>query len=195
MTNEEPILSNVDQTTNPGTSEILAPIQISKTDVTINVIDDTPTTEEEKELVKELQYFDKYPKLKHWAILFTDKNNKATYGNRTESAMQAYNCNNRITAAAIGSQNFKKLHGLASIFAEDKGITFDKFMETAMARALTSENPRWWEMIATVLGYHDAKNAPQVVVNNNTQNNTNYNLNAPEVVDFNQKFKKFIENQ
>jgi hypothetical protein len=30
-------------------------------------------------------------------------------GNATEAAMQAYDCNNRVTAAAIGSENLRKL--------------------------------------------------------------------------------------
>lgn len=150
-------------------------------------------TEEEQELANALSPFNQSPRLQRWVELFLDKNNKETYGNRTECAMRVYDCKNRAVAATIGSQNFKKLNGVASIFADDKGITFEKLMDVAMARALSAQDSSWWTLVMDMLGYRDLK--PAVVVQNNTQNNTQYNLNAPEVVDFNKNFKKFLESQ
>ena len=150
-------------------------------------------TEEEKELKELIAPFNRFPKLKKWTELFTDKNNKETYGNRTESAMQAYDCKDRVSAGVIGSQNFKKLRGIASIFAEDKGVTFEKMMDVALARAVSSENIVWWNTVMDMTGYRDLQT--QTVINNNTQNNVQYNLNDDKVIDWNDSFKKFLESQ
>lgn len=149
-------------------------------------------TEEQKELREALEPYNRFPKLRRWVEFFTDKNNTKTYGNRTESVIQAgYDVKDRVSASQIGAQNFRKLKGLASIFAEDKQVTFEKLMETALARALTSENKAWWDDIMDLLGYKDLK--PAIVVNNNTQNNTQFNLGSAEVKDWNAEFKKFLE--
>lgn len=149
------------------------------------------SADEEKELTLQLEHFSKYPKLMKWSQLFLDKDNKATYGNRTESAMQAYDCKSRVVAANIGSQNYRKLYGLASIFAEDRGVTLESLLEVLSVRALTHENPEWWKLAAEVFGYRDPK--AQSLVINNTQNNTQVNIDAADKEDFNAKFKKFLE--
>lgn len=151
-------------------------------------------TDEEKELQQALIPFKKYPKLKKWTELFLDKSNKATYGNRTESAMQAYDCGNRADAATIGSQNYRKLKGLALNFFEDKGVTVEKLLDVLAARALTSDKAEWWKLAAEVVGIHDPK-LPSVVVNNNTQNNITVDVNGQEMESFNESFQRFVESQ
>lgn len=153
-------------------------------------------SEEEKQIKDQLAYIKRFPKLKRWIDLFTDKENKFklnTYGKRIESAIHAgYDCQSRADFANIGSQNYKKLYNLAAIFAEDMGVSFDKFMEPAMARAMTSENPRWWEMMAEFLGYKEPKNAPSTLIQTNVQ--TNVTVNESDKVDFDAAFKEFIKN-
>lgn len=151
-------------------------------------------TPEQKELDQALIPFERYPKLKRWTELFLDKNNKATYGNRTESAMIAYDCKDRVSAGSIGYQNYKKLYGLASILAEDNGVTVDKLINVAAARALSHDNPRWWELYTEMTGLRDPKGA-QFVVNNNTQNNTQINVNEADQVNYNEQFKSFVKSQ
>lgn len=151
-------------------------------------------SEEEKEISHTLESFERFPKLKKWAELFTNKDNKATYGNRTESAMQAYNCKSRPIAGNIGSQNYKKLHGVASLFAEDRGVTVTSMLEVLAARALSSESAEWWKLAASVFGIHDPK-VPQLLVQNNTQINASLSVDNPEVIDFNASFKRFLEQE
>ncbi|MGH7204383.1 MAG: hypothetical protein ACREHC_08110, partial [Candidatus Levyibacteriota bacterium] len=138
--------------------------------------------------------FEKYPKLKKWVQLFTDPKNKETYGNRTESAMQAYNCKNRHDAGNIGYQNYKKLGGLASVFVDDKGITIEKLLTVLATRAITSENPKWFEMLTEMIGMRDPKGA-SVVINNLQQNNTTLTVSEEEKESFNEKFRKFVMKQ
>lgn len=150
-------------------------------------------TEEEKELKQLLIPFERYPKLNEWVRLFTDKNNKDTYGNRTESAMRAYDCKDRASASAIGVQNFRKLRHLASVFVEDRGITIEKLLTVAATRAITSDNPEWFKLLASITDIHDPK-APSITVNNNTQNNQ-FNINGDEAENFSKKFKDFLEKE
>lgn len=162
----------------------------------INTVEQEETEEspEEKELKQALIPFERFPKLKKWVGLFLDKSNKATYGNRTESAMQAYDCKDRVSAGNIGYQNYKKLYGLASILADDSGITVDKLINVAGARALTHENPKWFEIYTSMTGIYDPK-APSIVVNNNTQNNIDVTVNEADTINFNETFKKFVQEQ
>lgn len=153
----------------------------------------TDITTEDKELKQALIPFEKYPKLKKWTELFLDKSNRATYGNRTESAMQAYDCKDRVSAGNIGYQNYKKLYGLASILAEDSGVTVDKLINVAGARALTHENPRWFELYTEMTGIRDPKGA--IVINNNMQNNTQININEPEAINHSEKFKDYLKQE
>jgi len=150
-------------------------------------------SEEEKELQKILIPFKKYPKLKRWAELFLDKSNSKTYGNRTESAVQAgYNCQTRADFSNIGSQNYRRLHGLASILAEDKGMTVEKMISIAAHRAITSENPEWFKLFAAITHVHDPK-APSITINNLQQNNFNGEVSEAEKENFDAKFKEFLE--
>lgn len=149
--------------------------------------------DEDEEVQRLLIPFDKYPKLKKWVQLFTDQDNRETYGNRTESAMQAYNCKDRIVAASIGYQNFRKLQGLASIFVENKGITIEKIITVLATRAITSENPKWFEMFTEMMGIRDPKGA-SVVINNVQQNNTMItDISDEEKKSFNEQFREWVK--
>lgn len=186
MTDDAQIKKDITQTlesTNRGDTPVIPDVE------------EPVESQEDKELKAELESLNRYPKLRKWAQLFTDKSNTATYGNRTESAMQAgYNVKDRVSAAQIGAQNFRKLKGLATLFAEDQGVTFNKLMTTISARALTNENPKWTELFMEILGYRDAKGVV-VNFNNNTQNNTQINVNAPEVKDFDKEFKNYLKQE
>lgn len=151
--------------------------------------------DEEKEIEEVKVKYKLTPKFNRWCELYTDPKNKRTYGNKTESAIQAYGLDpvkQRVVAGSMGYQNFKKLQNAASIFAEQKGYTFDKWLDVGWLKMLQSNSPDWWDRVGDLTGYRSMK--PAVVVQNNTQNNQ-YNLNAPEVVDFNKKFREFITNE
>ncbi len=150
-------------------------------------------SEEEQEIARLREALNKSPKLSKWLELFLDQSNPKTYGNKTESAMQAYDCKSRHDAGNIGYQNYKKLGGIASMYLETKGVTAGKLLDVAVAKLYESKNgggKEWWETIATLTGVKEPNNA-QILVQNNTQVN-NYDLNAPEVKDFNKKFEEFL---
>lgn len=147
---------------------------------------------EDKEIRAQIESFDRFPKLRKWATLFTDKNNKATYGNRTESAMQAYDCKDRFSAMAIGSQNFRKLKGLASMFMENSGKSFEDLINVILARAMTSERRDWMDLALEITDYKDPKGTPSIAIQNNVQ--TNIQVGEAEKVDFDAAFKEFIKN-
>lgn len=123
--------------------------------------------------------------------LFTDEKNKETYGNRTESAMQAFDCSSRAVAATIGSRLFRKVKGLASSFADQKGYTFEILMGRALTQATSTESPEWWDRVMDMLEYRDLK--PTVQVQQNTQNNY-YDLRSPEVEKVNKAIKEALMN-
>jgi hypothetical protein len=158
----------------------------------------TPAVPEEKELsteekeIKEIiDRYEKYPKLSKWIQLFLSKDNKETFGNRTESAMRSYNCKDRVSAAEIGAQNFRKLKGLASAYAEIKGFGVGKMIDIGLAKTLQSEDPRWYEIMGSMLDFYYPK--AQVQIQNNTQNNIQ--VNEADTIDFQSAFKKFLENE
>src|SRR3989339_165707 len=124
---------------------------------------------EKNEIVEILERYARYPKLNKWIQLFLDKSNNATFGNATESAMQSYDCKNRLVAGVIGTQNLAKLRGVASMYAEIKGFGLGKMLDIGIAKTLQTENPTWYSMMMDIFGYYNPK--AQIIVQNNTQNN------------------------
>lgn len=117
-----------------------------------------------------------------------------TYGNKTFSAIVAYGLDpvkQYQSAAVIGYENFKKLKGFASMHLERQGFTVDKLIDIAANRAVTTENKAWWDEVAILSDIKQPPGTP-MMVQNNTQIN-NVDINAPEAIDFNKKFKKFLE--
>lgn len=129
-----------------------------------------------------------------WCYYFTDKKNKDTYGNKTQSAIKAYNLDpdkQYSSAGVIGYENYKKLKGIASQFIEDKGFTLPKMLDIALAKMMKTDNKAWYDEVMILAGNKEPAGA-QVLVQNNTQIN-NIDLNAVEAKDFNKKFQKFLE--
>lgn len=63
-------------------------------------------------------------KFKRWAKLFLDATNKDFFGNRVKCALEVYDTENYVSAAGIGSQNYKKLQLIAPALLEADGWSF-----------------------------------------------------------------------
>lgn len=108
-------------------------------------------------------------KFNSWVRAFFDKENKKTFGNATESALYAYNTDNRVSAASIGHQNLRKLQTLGADFLEKEGYGFGELMKIGTAKMLEGDYDVW-ERFMTKLGYFEPpKPAP-------TLNQFNFNM-------------------
>lgn len=148
---------------------------------------------EEKELAEVKTQYKLTPKFTAWVTYFTDPKEKGTYGNKTESAIKAYNLDpvkQRAVAGSMGYQNFKKLQNVASMFAEQKGYTFDKMLDAAWLKFLKSEDPAWFDRLADWFGVRDLK--PTTLIDARSQTNI---INVPEgeKKTFNDQFRDFIK--
>jgi hypothetical protein len=145
-------------------------------------------TEEQKQYIITQKFED-------WVAAFIDKKSP-TYGNATQSAIKAYNLDpvkQYGSAAQIGLANVKKHKGLAMQYAESRGLTYGSILDIQITKATDSkakDQKAWFDDLKEDLGYREPRGA-QVIIQN-TQNNANIDLNAPEAKDFNKEFKKFL---
>lgn len=152
---------------------------------------------EEEELQKILRKIHSYPKLNKWVVLFLDASNKETWGNRTASALIAYNLSREdpkqyAVAMSIGFQNFRKLKNIASEFIEKQGWTAGKQLELLTAKAVDTNNAKYMQMLLEITGVYDPKATVQI--QNNTQiNNTAVQISSEEEQQLNKEFAEFIE--
>ncbi len=146
----------------------------------------TPKTKKSKEYRDTIKF-------ENWCRYFFDIQNKETYGNKTKSAIRAYNLDpvkDYASAGSMGYQNFNKLQNVGTMYLDSKGITYPRLMDLAVSRMSESKTTAWWDRIMEQGGYKKPKEELQTVTN--TQIN-NYNINGAEVKDFNKMFNQFIE--
>lgn len=180
-----------DQNSTEEKQDLPEPSEDKPLEVSAVAVGALPKTEEEKEIIITKKFED-------WCTLFLDKNNKTTYGNKTQSAIMAYSLDpikQYHSAGVIGYENFKKLKSVASAYADSKGITAGQMIDVAWAKVFDSKNGGgidWWDRVAEITGLREPKGTPLVVQNNNTQVN-NYELGSTEVRDFNKDFQQFLE--
>ena len=155
---------------------------------------------EEKELQQILEKVHAYPKLNKWVTLFLDASNTETWGNRTASALIAYNLDRTDpkqynTAMCIGYQNYRKLQNVASEYAEQLGFTAGKQIELLIAKAAESTNAKYMQMLLEITGMYNPKQAMSIQntqVNNNF-NNTNVQITPEEEKQLSREFAEFID--
>jgi hypothetical protein len=131
--------------------------------------------EEEQEIQDVFKHYARFPKLMKWIQLFLDKENPETWGNRTASALIAYNLDRNNpsqyqSARAIGYQNFTKLHTVAGEVLQQQGWTVEKQLELLTAKAVSSNNARFTQMLLEITQIYNPK-APAVQVNTQVNNN------------------------
>lgn len=154
--------------------------------------------EEEQELQRILSRYDSFPKLSKWITCFLDAGNKETWGNRTASALVAYdldrtNPGQYNSARSIGYQNFTKLHNVAAEYIEQSGMTAGKQLELLTAKAVSSNNARYMQMLMEITELYTSK--ASVAINNNTQINTNVQISKDEENELNREFSDFIKHK
>lgn len=151
---------------------------------------------EEKEIKEVKIQYKLTPKFNKWCELFFDKSKDSkTYLNKTQSALAAYNLDPKkqyFVASKIGQQNYEKLSNVASEIADNKGYTFEKFVDIAWVKVLKSDSPEWWDRFGDMVGFRSMK--PTTVINAQTQNNTIINVPEGEKKTFNDQFRDFVKN-
>lgn len=150
-------------------------------------------SEEEKEIEQILGKLNATPKLARWINLFLDKSSKETYGNRTQSAIMAYNLDPQTqyySAGVIGHENFKKLKMVASEYFEREGMTVGKQLDLLVAKAVNTNNAKYLITMMEMTGVYTPK--PTIAVQNNTQNNISVQMTQERAKEFKEDFTKFI---
>lgn len=156
--------------------------------------DNIELPQEEKEIAEVKKNYKLTPKFNKWCELYFSKENKETYLNATQSAIQAYSLDPKEqygVARSMGSQNLAKLDNVASQIAESKGYTFDKFVDVAWVKMLKSESPEWWDRVGDMVGFRSMK--PTTVINAPVQNNTQINVSGEQAKSFNDQFREFVK--
>src|SRR6266700_2535123 len=101
-------------------------------------------------------------KFNDWVAFVMDKKNKETYGNLTKAAAVAYgydlnNTTEYNTAYVMGRQNYEKLKDLSSIYYDKRGVSLAMWLDVALAKMATSNNPFWWCEIGEIMGFRKRK--------------------------------------
>lgn len=207
MNDETPKTStNVQETTAPiqTVNSITLPPSPELKEITSSSAqeDEPPEHTEEKEIAEVKKKYILTPKFNKWFEYFTQKGHtvhikgedKETYMNQTLSTIKAYNLDpvrEYHLGSTIGHKNMRKAENLASTIAAEKGYTIDKFVDVAYLNMMKKESPEWWDRFGDMVGFRSMK--PQVVVQNNTQNNTLINVPDGEKKSFNDQFREFVK--
>jgi hypothetical protein len=182
--------------TNNGTTQNTNPPVENQTNSSGSVLVDKPVIVPDKSDSEEQKKYRVTKQFEDWVQYFLDKNNKTTYGNKTQSAIFAYSLDpikQYFSAGVIGYDNYKKLKSLASSYLEGKGITTGRMLDIAVAKLLDRNGSiAWWDRIAELTGIKEAQGEKTPQGDSKTQINI-FNLNSPEVNDFNSKFEKFLQ--
>lgn len=151
--------------------------------------------EDEERLQQELENMRIHPKLALWAKYFLDRTNKDTYGNRTQSAIKAYNLDpieQYASAGVMGSENFKKLRIVTNLYLEQNGMTTAKVIDLIVAHAV-AKGGKALEMLASIMNIYDPKMILVSQQTNITVNNGD--VTKEEAKKFNQDWEKFVDSQ
>lgn len=146
---------------------VLYEIPMNETD--IKVVNPQSNIERAEIAGKDIKYRDS-GKFDEWMRLYSDRKNKETYFNATESAIQAYQYDREkqySTAAVQGHRNMKKAKHMAHMYAEQTGLTFDKMIGFAAKEMIKENNPRakdWWDSLMELFGYKEDKADVEVTV-------------------------------
>ncbi len=144
------------------------------------------------------------PKFEEWRRLYLDRTNKATFGNATRSALQAYNLDEATqynVAHAIGHDNLQKHTNLAVIvkdYLTDNGFTLPVFIDHALRMMADPKvkTTHWWKELLSIAGYLQEKEKTSVTVQQNNANITNITQLSPqEAEEFTRDFTAFIESK
>lgn len=109
----------------------------------------------EKAKLRSGKHFTKSPKFQEWYRLFTNKSNKETFGNATQSTIQAYNLDPESqygVARQMGSENLAKLDNAFGEILAKKGVTFGSMVDIGFNKMLKSNSFDSWLMFLEMLG-------------------------------------------
>jgi len=81
-------------------------------------------------------------------------------GNATQAALDVFNCSSVGSAASVGSRYLKKAKdlGLVRVLMEKKGYTYDKMLDHALSKMVTSNEVHWFDRVMKMADYEDFLN-------------------------------------
>ncbi len=132
------------------------------------------------------------PKFAKWGQLFLDKSNKQTYGNRTQSAIVAYELDpitQYSSAGTIGHENYNKLKHLGMMYIEQAGMTAGVQLDLLVSKAVNSPNAKFLQMLMEISGVYTPK--PSIAIQN-IQNNQVVQITKEEEMKLDKEFSDFI---
>ena len=107
------------------------------------------------------QYYESV-KYNLWVKNFLNVRDKTTFGNRTQSALRAYNLDPETqydSATTIGRENYGKLRNISSQIMEKLGFNFADLMQIG-AKKMMEGDYEDWEKFMTRLGYFEKDDKP-----------------------------------
>jgi len=109
-------------------------------------------------------------KFKRWTKLFLSKmiDDKVNplYGNATKCALAVYGTKSYMTAAGIGSINYKKLRSMKEYILDNEGYGIADLMKIGLAKVLKG-NYQDWESFMIQMGYMQPQPKVGVAIQNN----------------------------
>lgn len=84
-------------------------------------------------------------------------------GNGTKAVMAVFGIESRTTASALATRLIKEVPNIYGEFLAEKGMGLQKLLEIAMEKAMTDDDPRWWDRLMKLTGHMDifAKEKPK----------------------------------
>lgn len=161
----------------------------------------TEPNEEDKELQEIKNVFNKAPKFSKWRELYFDKDNKLqlkTFVNATLSAIHAYGLDinspdDRQYASELGYKNTRKCKNWAREYLSSIGTTPEVVLKTLAVKSLSTDNPRYFQMLMEIMDIYNPK--PNTLVQNNIQTNIDIEVSEAEKKEVKDAFKRFLENE
>jgi len=145
-------------------------------------------SEEEKYIVAGNKKYLLTPRYNRWLEYYTDPKSE-TRDNATRSAVRAYPGVSIGTAQQYGFDNARKTKIIAHVLGEQKGHTLSKMLDVAWLNMMKG-NIGYWDRLMDLYGFKSQM--PEVLVQNNIQNNTTINVSEEDKKSFNEQFVEWV---
>jgi hypothetical protein len=175
------------------------PEELSETVPAVSGLEPTEVSEEKKETELSIEELQLRPQFELFLKLYTDPGTKENpnklFGNATQCAIEAYQLEvprQYNYAKSLGHRLVTSNNHVARKILEKRGLHYAGMLNIAANKVMSTDNPRWWDIVAEHQGYNKDVKATVQVTNNQLNM---FNLDSKEVKDFNKDFAKFLENQ
>lgn len=111
-----------------------------------------------------------------WVKYFTDRSNKETYLNATQSALKAYSSTSYSLAGVIGHKNIKKYNNLCVVTLDMEGYGLGELMKIGLAKVIKGSYQDWDKFMERLRYFEPEKSL------NATQNNYDFSNLGSEIL-------------